>query len=1256
MAIGVKMAKITLYPSSIKQPNANQKISIKKWCFKEVRRGGKVYPYGCSSPDDPRYYHKWSNTKQLKSGKRAQCGRPSTQNCSHKTSHNIKGYRNTCPIAGCNGTYNTPATLQLVFDKTDLIKKGLSSNSKIKQIDISFKHRCMGVDVANGKEYSSWGPNFYGYDKYPSLKVLKLFFTNSKDEKVSKTITTDSNGNDFSNPPLGDKYGRVTASFDDITLEDIQDGALNIIYGRNLSTNPGNIYIKDAKIVIHYSDAQPTITATAKDDEIYTADRVYCQTTTRHTITVGYKHGDDWIKEAKAPKTFTKNDIEIVSDDKVSVTYLSQTGRNIVYSIRDASNIGGTKKITYKIKGTKKSATIEFESIIRKKPKVYIDSKIKQNLSTDEISTSSLVINDGCSNDIKIYADNAHGTPIEELDGAQMTINNDNLIKSFYVKSIIQKISQLSCGAHTIFFRINNELLVKKRIVVVPRQYKFNMCVSTVPDRNRNEFNFFEGEAEILGTNKVYIQIQRIDDEDIAPTFIIHESVTNKTQEVELARGTKKSIAISTATPGNYQISVTEKQTNNSCRANSDIRNITIRPNHKQSHDFIFVRGEDGTSFEYDYLVGWEGDNIQQPIGVDNIELISSYKDIQVCVDKTSYEGISKTGLAKIKVKNISHTQQILKNIKIELNVLDQDKIVTTDEFFETNGLFKSLNEDFKIYNKNILTNVSLENLSEDNDLEDEENVYVNIKELEYNKEIIINIPYRCKVEKTAYIELLLFGNPISLKPFLSCNSNDTFRYMEIRTYDSALTDMEIISNDTDLLSPNIGYNIISGATENQCPNECFITKTDLTQPISQDNGGITYRIRNIDSIDIPESTTIIKNDINLIPIAFFYKQNNVAKAEYINESYTPNTANKVYWNKTTTIDKTNIVNAIIKAYIKFPNDDDKQILIQRTNSNGDITFVFQIPETSLSSYTIETLIRDVVCIEYEGNDENKYMYIGSPSSEVSNKISQLTSDKEKRINQLQTLSSSLPDDSTQKQLINQAINDLKTDKRNDVDITYQDTYRKYKPGDIVELHVNVKSNILHENNNIVFKPEIKKSGDIDEVTVFYKICNLKNNEGILNTSFETNSFLLIPNKISKDIYCGVETVLYPKVSIEKRIVEQSRLNFVHIWLYNEKRNNHDIVCDIDLGPYPEGLKGKYDFITINIDDGDYNVYTDDSSHLHIEWNVGEMQANTESYATISIRAEDIGLSEILINTFDFLHDGTAKQYHFRESQCDCQN
>lgn len=1271
------MTKATLYPSSITQPNADDKINIKKWCFKEVRRGGKVYNYGCANPTDPRYYHEWSNVNELKNGKQAQCGRPSTHFCSHSVSHGIAGYRNTCPIAGCNGTYNTPATLRLHLSEKALSNKGIKTGAKVNKVTISFQHRCTGVDVANGNETTNWGPNFYGYEQYPNNKVLKLFFTDKNHNRISKVISTDSHGKDFGNPPLSSKYGTVTATFDDITFDEIKDSALNIVYGRNLSTNPGNIYIQAAKIEIDYTDATPSIEGKASNTQIITSDESACQTEITHTITAGYKHDGKWMGN-DAPKTFSKNDIEISAPTNVNVVYDSQNGRNIIYKVTDKSNNNQNKKITYKLKQTSKSVTLEFSAKINPKPDITIDSSFKQYLQLDDISASSLIFKNGCTNDIKIYADEINNNHlIKHISGNQQICYNcsNNIVNDSVIKDVIKKISELSCGKHNLYFIRNNEstkTMITKSITIVPRKYEFKMYVNT---ENEQEFNLIQDK----NNSETIINIQRIDDENpsITPQFKVSENTllryrvphSSTTAPFGLSKGDIQPIPISTYLPGVFTISIEEVNNTNKtqCTLAKDTRTINIAPNHKQYHDCIFVRGEDSTSFDYDYLVAWEGDDIKQPIGVEDIELMCSYEDLKLCVDEFSTIGLSQTGLARIRIYNASQQELDFKNIKLELNILTKDDdgnfIVTTDEFFNRDGMLLNLENNFKMYNKEILDNVSLENLSNDDDMEDEENVYLHIKELEYGDSLVINIPFECRTAKNIFCQLLIFGEPMQLHSFLDCESNP-FDYMQINTYDSVQTNMDIIG-ETDLLYPNIDYDLITGENNSQCPNECFNTKTNQEMPWKFDdqtfNGGITYKIKNIDSSGCDAATTIIKNDMNLIPFAIVYytKDNEGVKQPtslIIDNEYEPNIFNdKVYWEVSETTEKLNVVNGIVRMYVKFP-ETEEEIHVQRTNKNGDITFSITIPEHTNSKYTIEDLLSNVICFEYEGNEENRRAILGAPNRTVVQKQTQEEQNRLNRINELNDLKELLPPNSSQALKIEDTINTLSNDNRNHTVLTYRDTYRRYKPGQTVNLNINLKTNIIHFDNHIVFNADILQSGEEDEITVFYKICNLENNQGIVNTSFETNTYMLIPNQISKNIYCGIETNLYAKTKIEKRIIEENTLNIIHITLYNELRDNHDVVCKIDLGPYPNlDLNGIYDFININMDDGDYNINTENDNVI-IEWNIGEMKADTQTKSLITLKGTDVGLSEILVDTFDYLHNENQNnnEYHFGEELCDC--
>ena len=130
------VSKITMYPTKVTQPNRNKSSGLQGKCFNAVERNGHTYDVNCRDQQDPKYHHEWSNAEEILKGKTIQCGRPSTHMCSHATYYGIKGYRNTCPIAGVTGTYTQPATLRLFFD---LSKKKISSSAKIEKVELSFE-------------------------------------------------------------------------------------------------------------------------------------------------------------------------------------------------------------------------------------------------------------------------------------------------------------------------------------------------------------------------------------------------------------------------------------------------------------------------------------------------------------------------------------------------------------------------------------------------------------------------------------------------------------------------------------------------------------------------------------------------------------------------------------------------------------------------------------------------------------------------------------------------------------------------------------------------------------------------------------------------------------------------------------------------------------------------------------------------------------------------------------------------------------
>ena len=176
--------KITIYPSKIEDINANKEIL-------EIPNLGnpKCMKRGCCvHPRDKRYYHSWMNLKELKTGGLAQCGYPATHNCNYNVYYDIKGYRNTCPIGGCNGTFHTPALLKL--SNFDFKEKGIQKGATIHSITVNFEHRCNGVDVGNGRQHYNWGPDFSSIN----ISTPRIYCAKGKDVLTHEFI-----GN---NPPV----------------------------------------------------------------------------------------------------------------------------------------------------------------------------------------------------------------------------------------------------------------------------------------------------------------------------------------------------------------------------------------------------------------------------------------------------------------------------------------------------------------------------------------------------------------------------------------------------------------------------------------------------------------------------------------------------------------------------------------------------------------------------------------------------------------------------------------------------------------------------------------------------------------------------------------------------------------------------------------------------------------------------------------------------------------------------------------------
>lgn len=1139
--------KATLYPSKIEQPNVNKSSGLAGKCLKEIRRDKSVHDGNCRTQKDPKYHHGWSNTSELKTGGTTQCGRKSSYHCSHKTYYSIKGYRNTCPIAGVNGTYTQPATLRLHFDP---ISKNITSTSKIKSVKLSISHRCTGVDVANDKEYDTWGPNFSGFKTYPNREVLTIKFAGEK-QTYNK------------NPPLSkSKFDKISFTFKDVSYSDLSNGYIDIIYGNNLSSNPGNIYLKGISIEVDFQEGTPYLEGKQSTNEVYLAsdDRPRCRTPITFTMEAGYKHGSTKLNPDKFPKKIQKNIKVIKKPDSLTLTStLSNDGKTVIFTGKDNSNEEGVKTVTFEISGTKIKKSFTYEAKRRSKPTINIPEVIEKNTFGDE--KTGITIKDGCAYTLTVYDEGITG------DNITLTLSpeNDNLLSQEEKIRLYNWISSLDCGIHTLLFRRDNESndqMIQKKVKIVGTNYriffqdnnKIIHSLNLVQDKTKN-YNIeivFEKTKEFIQNPTFTISNPTfgLEQDEVPTPKRINDDLINWEANKE---GDTYSLTIGTYHPGTFEI-VIENPSN--CSLTNKKLIVNIEPTHKQYFDEIFVRGEDSTSFNYEYLVALEGDEVTEPITVDNVTVGSSYEDLKICAKRNNLAQLTNLNTIPLSIKNTS--SQKIENLLLELNAIikneDGDFEVTTTEWMDEEGVFYNFKEKFKDFNEEGINNIiDIKNLSEDDDFIDEENVYLHIKKIDAGENLNIEIPFGSYIEKEVYLQILFSGEILSLYDKEDCSDkNLSFNEIFLKVYDSTLTEMSI-SGDLDILE----------LSDKNCPLKCFKTEN-----------GIKYKIKNVDTQKLEKSgQTIIKNDPRLIPYA--YKLVGDSEPRPIDQL-----DSKLLYRNFTKMKEYIIKGTKVCLTTGF-EDYDNKTFFGYTNSNGIVTFYIEIPYSIGRSFTPEQLFN--LC-----------------------EVEVLLSDIE---------------------IYN---------------VEFIDDFLTYYPGQVIPLMLKITHQKENLVNEFVFTPNITNPGMIDEVIIYYKVCNLKKNQGVLKTTFKTDTYNLIENKVEKDIIFGTETNLKVYSQLKKIVTEKNNYNRLYLTVTNKDRFNKDI--KIVVKEMKEIL--KYQFFYSNVSVGE--VFTQDNDVI---WSIPYLDKNTTIRGYIDFKAKEIGFSKLSIEAQDFLTDADIE---FDRDDCKC--
>ena len=979
------MQRATLYARTIEQPNRNTEYNG-HLCGKAISHSGK-YEYNrsgkivsCAYCNKQRWYHEWSFIENLKEpNKSTQCGRPNTKLCSHATYYGIAGYRNTCPIAGCSGDYTTPAAIKL--SNFDFESLGITKNSKIHSISVNWNHRCRGVNVGNGRETTNSPPNFNGFNYYPDRTVVESYLAYG-DEKLATLHGF--NGLKVENPPNSDSFkgvGVATAKNLDASKVVSPDFALYIQYGQNLSTNPGNLYVSDIVITIEYDNGEPIITSPSNDRELYTNSSTECNCYSKiiHEVNAGWLFLNTNIGDVFDSKPLTVEFDTSYCPEGVSVKDLVPNNpQNKIFEIEDHSGEEGDKCLHYYIKEyPEKRAEVWFKAKKYSAPTIsvknvfYKDVKYNDEWQLFDPNTSYITAKNGCANSIKIWIDSTNKDPdvvfncLYPSEPNMLMFDSNGEESSVFQKQFYDKMQELNCGKYNLYVKIDdNPNLIVLQTQVSASDFIFEIQDSDIGDWNQNRDDDQYKTILITRTDNLnikYVDIEVHDESHIHP-LSDRDSVQTYTS---IEKGDIIEHQVSKYYAGTFNIKVVDKT--NTCEQKEYSKNFTVIPSHKQHYDILFVRGEDSTSFDYDYLVAWEADKLQKPIKAISTEIGATMDDIKICTEN-SHTALSETGLFSFTVTNVGDHGNI-KNLQLELNVkyIDEDGAhVTTDEWELPEGmLYKNrLINDFYAYNKTIRDNVYIKIDRDERNKSDAENVYIYINEIQEDESIEVFVPFESKNPKHAYIEFLIFENPQKLywkncRTPITNNPIGFDNLIKISVIDSIATELSI-DGETDLLNPNSDIS--------ECPIEYY--STDLT-----------YNIKNIDSSNFKEiegsgkAKTIIDNSLQMVPYRYKYKDQviNIADEDWVNGVYKPS-YDLIFYRKEFE-KEIDLSNQLMKAHLRFPNNEET-IISKRTDNNGNIIFPVSIPISIQEKMNLKQILSNYVYIEYAGDSIYNYSYL----------------------------------------------------------------------------------------------------------------------------------------------------------------------------------------------------------------------------------------------------------------------------------------
>jgi hypothetical protein len=1198
-------------------------------------------------PTTNQYAKQYHDTGNLKSGGTAQCGIPGKTSCT-------LGYRNTCPIAGANGTYPYIANITMgsfgfglpaSTNTTSVIKqptvtatgtrRTTTKTTVITKITVSWNAQIYGVNVGSGAQLSG-SSNAPGFGT-PSVSTGGLPSNQSGSGKaVARDNSVTSSSVTWSGLNL-----KTTWSSPQITIK----------YGKNTTTNPGLLKLSKVQVVVEYKQEEshkdetlPKITPDCPacprankagcdncppvpnpvipdtgggggGDTYFPPEPPYVPppvaalvngSSTGSARTSGLAQCTDVINQSISCTgiggCINNTSFSLPSGTVLLSNYVSGDTRYI--SFRDQSGVPGTKTVVWRVDA--QVAYLSYTAVAIPAPQINVPTSLLKHPNL----MPQITVSTGFCPEVTAYIN----TP---ASGTFQVIN---------AQSIINRIMTLDCGTHTIYFFQNGVNFKTVTFTLNPVNFTFSITTGES-----------EGYLESMDINeKGHLIIQQTNYIGVKPLSlrIITDSTfkANVPQDItNVYNGQRYNHPISLWKPKKHKFQL---EFDDGCKKQIVDFEHYIKPIVIQKNEKLLIKAEDGTSFKYDSIVITEGDGVRDRVDADDAETDFTFKDLDLRA-KCDITKINDQGFVEIQLTYIGKKQRI-DNLDLELNleICEEDEKLREEQcdkmvnaFREWNKTFTNLAEVFHEVNSVVSNNVTIRNLRPDDDEIGLEDVLLRFKTLEKNTPMNIVLPFVSPVPKFIYMNFLISRVPIKFTdmnkfPDSAASDLDKDKKLPIiitDIYDNLL----FIDGDRDLQLENCD-------DEN---DECKCCKTTLT-----------YKMYINDTIEIDRrrASFIIKNSPELIPLRYWegntaidIPRNDKDLIEYVDNGVTVNRGMK---QKEITFGDQNV-----DLQMFYENNIDHQK--KKTDEGGYVSFQVVIPPDINNSadqfITYDELMKYITVTHNSIRNINPLIYrryvddpllIKNHFEEIGGKwyIKNPTEFFKKNSG----IKYKITDigyeiiDTQYKGYVFKNIDKAKNPDYENIIMESIKLFDQARKGSLVTLRFKLKVTSSQFVNEILLDKDIVDN--YFEFKVEYKMlreCESDTHSGILKTKFQTNEIYLLPNQMTKEICCNVDTDIKLFAELSNSYIELGKNNNLQVRVSNRGKRNKNVRVEIEIDPdsdvHYEALKNE-------------NTYRQGNK---IFWFIGNMDSKSATVLGLQLKAILLGSSVIRVSLYDYMHE-----------------